>query len=163
MATERNTPFTFGETAIRLQDGLSPTEFYGHLRNISASERMSFVRLCVQERNPQGFSKQPFLWESVREWISRRHHLTPRQIGLAGSAQLGFSTNPNKQWAQFNPQESDLDLFIVDGHLFEKVATEARLFVANAAVRNTLSDQASTTQTTLRRGYVNLNQIPADH
>ena len=43
---------------------------------------------------PKPVDLQPLLWEAVREWIFVRHELSPRQRGLAGSAQLGFSTSP---------------------------------------------------------------------
>lgn len=161
MASERSTPFIYSESTFPLSPKLTPQVFLEHLRKLPKKERMSFIRLCVQERNPEGFAKHPLLWEAVREWISLRHELSPRQIGLAGSAQLGFSTSPLKNWSRFDPNNSDLDIFIVNKELFEKVANEARVFVATSLASNVYIPQAQTTQTTLRRGYVNLKQIPA--
>lgn len=162
MASERSTPFSFSGSAVPLSSKLSPKVFFDELNKLPKNERVSFVRLCVQERNPEGFAKHPLLWEAVREWISARHGVSPRQIGLAGSAQLGFSTNPSKNWADFDPQNSDLDIFIVNRELFEKVAREARMFVSAALATNTYASQAETTQTVLRRGYINLKLIPAN-
>lgn len=161
MASERSKPFVFSNSSVPLSPKLSPNIFFDQLNKLPASERISFIRLCVQERNPEAFAKQPLLWEAVRDWISIRHGLSPRQIGLAGSAQLGFSTNPSKKWANFDPESSDLDIFIVNRDLFEKVAREARIFVAEAEKSKTFIPQSETTQRVLRRGYINLKMIPA--
>lgn len=161
MASERGTRFSFSDSTVPLSPKLSPKVFFDQLSRLPKSERISFVRLCVQERNPEGFAQQPLLWEAVREWISIRHGLSPRQIGLAGSAQLGFSTSPSKNWANFNPENSDLDFFIVNKELFDRVAREARIFVTASLATNQFLPQAETTQNILRRGYVDLNQIPA--
>lgn len=162
MKNERSTPFVFSESTVSLSPKLNSQVFFEHLCKLPPNERMSFIRLCVQERNPEGFAMQPLLWEAVREWISARHDVSPRQIGLAGSAQLGFSTSPLKNWVCFDPNNSDLDIFIVNNELFEKVAREARAFITASTVTKTYLAQAETTENAIRRGYINLKQIPAN-
>jgi hypothetical protein len=119
----------------------------------------------MQERNPAAFSSNPYLWESAREWLAKRAGVSPREIGLAGSAQLGFSTNPKKALSPFDPNGSDLDLFVISQDIFSVVEREARMFVARqfSAPKSDFLEQASTTERVLKRGYVDLQQIPAIH
>jgi hypothetical protein len=56
---------------------------------------------------------------------------------------------------------SDLDLFIVNRSLFEKMEREARLFVAQAGDR--YRDQTATVERQLGRSYLDLKQVPAMH
>jgi hypothetical protein len=144
---------------------LDPKEFIEELKRIPKEERMAMVRTWVQDRSPAAFAAVPYLWEAVREWIARRHTLSPRQIGLAGSAQIGFSTSPSKNLSGFNKNGSDLDIYIVSEQLFEKLEKEASLFIVRqfSAEKSDFIDQANTTKTTLGRGYVDIQNIPAKH
>lgn len=162
---ERKTAFKFSACGLPISADIDPKAFVKELRAVPTLERMSMVRTWVQERSPAAFSTSPYLWEAVREWVARRHSLSPRQIGLAGSAQIGFSTNPLKAYAPFNKAGSDLDLYIVSDALFEKLEREAVQFISRqeSAVKSDFIEQANTTKRTLKRGYVDLQHIPAVH
>lgn len=162
---ERFTPFNFTPSCSPTPPSLPPKEFIEELRRVPKSEQMAVVRTWVQERSPAAFSTCPYLWESVREWLAKRAGVSPREIGLAGSAQLGFSTNPKKGFAPFDRDSSDLDLFIVSESLFSILEREARMFVSRqlAAAKSNFLDQASTTDRVLKRGFLDLHHLPAVH
>lgn len=140
-------------------------EFVTELNRVSHSERMAVVRTWMQDRSPAAFSTLPYLWEATRDWLAKRCEVSPCQIGLAGSAQLGFSTNPRKAFAPFDRTFSDLDLYLVSDALFRILQKEADLFVVRqlSAEKSDFLEQAKTTERTLQRGYIDLKQIPAFH
>jgi hypothetical protein len=162
---ERHTPFKFSQSCAPTPSGLSPLQFVQELSRVPATDVSYVVRTWMQERSPAAFASTPYLWESAREWLAKRMGVSPREIGLAGSAQLGFSTNPKKALSPFNPNGSDLDLFVVSRDLFEVIEREARMFVARqqSAAKSDFLEQAATTERVLERGYVDLQQIPAKH
>jgi hypothetical protein len=47
-------------------------------------------------------------------------HLHPLQLVVCGSAHLGFSPVPDKLGKSFDPRESDIDIAIVSGDLFDR-------------------------------------------
>ncbi len=110
--------FKHSNCGLTMPAGIEPRQFVYELRRLPAHERVAMVRTWVQERRPAAFGSAPYLWEAVREWISERHGVSPRQVGLAGSAQIGFSTHPDKALAPFHPERSDLDLYIVSNALY---------------------------------------------
>lgn len=160
---ERQVPFKFSTCGLPNAPGLDPEAFALELSRIPSTERMAMVRTWVQDRSPAAFSTLPYLWEAVREWTAKRHSLSPRQIGLAGSAQIGFSTHPRKAFAPFNKNGSDLDLYIVSDSLFAILEREANIFVSRqmAADKSDFMAQADTTSRAIARGYVDLQHIPA--
>ena len=91
---ERQIPFKYSSCDIPIPPGISAVAFVEELNRVPQSERMAVVRTWMQDRSPAAFSMLPYLWEAARDWLSKRFGISPRQIGLAGSAQLGFSTNP---------------------------------------------------------------------
>lgn len=162
---ERRMPFKFSTCGLPGTPILLPEEFTRELRIVPPAERMSMVRTWVQERSPAAFSDVPYLWEAIRDWLANRHKLSPRQIGLAGSAQIGFSTNPKKAYAPFNKNGSDLDFYIVSDNLFTSLEREARLFV-NRQLSMEKSDfvaQAQTAQRALDNSYIDLYHIPTNN
>lgn len=162
---ERQIPFKFSPCGLPCVPRVDPNAFVIELQRIPRAERMAMVRTWVQDRGPAAFSDSPYLWEAIREWIARRHNISPRQIGLAGSAQIGFSTHPQKALAYFNNNGSDLDLYIVSGTLFVDIEHEANIFISRQfeTENSNFLEQARTTKRALIRGYVDLRQIPAIH
>lgn len=142
---------------------LDPVKFVYELKIIPPEERMSMMRTWVQDRSPVAFSSEPYLWEAVREWIAKKYNLSPRQIGLAGSAQIGFSTHPRKAFARFQKDGSDLDIYIVSEALFKTLEQEALLFIKRqrTAEKSDFLQQADTIERIIKRGYVDIHHIPA--
>jgi hypothetical protein len=162
---ERLTPFSFTTSCAPTPPGLPPRSFVEELKRVPRAEQLGVVRTWMQDRHPAAFASCPYLWESARDWLARRSSVSPHEIGLAGSAQLGFSTNPKKAFAPFDKDSSDLDIFVVSPALFVRVESEARIFVARqlGASKTDYLAQAQTTDRTLQRGYVDLYHVPANH
>jgi hypothetical protein len=164
-SSDRQKPFNFSACSLPISANPNPSSFVEELRRVPQTERMAIIRTWVQDRSPAAFSEMPYLWEAVREWISARYQLSPREIGLAGSAQVGFSMHPKKALANFERNRSDLDIYAVSKVLYGALEREARNFVARqlAAPKTDFLEQAKTTSRALANRYVDLQQIPAIH
>lgn len=164
MATLRQQPFDVGGDAhLPAASHLNPEELTHGIRNLTSDELVNFVRAYVQERTPAAFSEMPLLWEAVRVWLASRCGVHPREIGLSGSSQLGYSIVESKSWAPFDRKKSDLDLFFVSSAQYAKVEAEARRFVATNTDSPRYRDQAQTIGRLLQRGWVDVKHIPANH
>lgn len=165
MATPiRQQPFTYYRTDKGVTDPqVTHDELRIELQNLNKNDLVMYVRAYVQERTPAAFSSQPMLWEAIREWFAKRLFVHPREIGLSGSAQTGFSLKKSKKGAPFDPNSSDLDLFVVSENYLTRLEGELRQFIARHSNGVEFSAQASTVERQLRMGYVDLNQVPAIH
>ena len=162
--TLRHSPFEFRRNMKGVSDPqLTFAELLNELKTLTTAELVMYVRSYVQERTPAAFSSQPMLWEAVREWVAARLKVHPREFGLSGSAQSGFSIAKMKSGAPFNPRGSDLDMFIVNEEYFSKVEAEARRFSVRNAESANFAAQANTVSRQVQFGYLDLNQVPANH
>lgn len=159
----RHQPFAYYKTSKGVTDPqVTHDEFQTELLNLGKADLVMFVRAYVQERTPAAFASDPMLWEAVREWFAIRLGVHPREIGLSGSAQSGFSLKAAKRGAPFDPNSSDLDLFVVSEGYLTRLDRELRLFVSSNS-SSSYAAQATTVERQLDRGYVDLNQVPANH
>ncbi|MFA6314283.1 MAG: hypothetical protein WC681_22605 [Sterolibacterium sp.] len=128
MATSiRQQPFTYYKSSKGVTDPqVTHDELQTELPNLSKTDLIMFVRAYVQERTPAAFASQPMLWEAIREWFAKRLEVHPREIGLSGSAQSGFSLKSTKRGVPFNPNSSDLDLFVVSENYISRLDRELR-------------------------------------
>jgi hypothetical protein len=131
------------------------------LQKLKSQDLVMFIRTYVQERTPAAFCREPMLWEAVREWLAARLGVHPREIGLSGSAQSGFSMKSSKLGEPFNPKSSDLDLFVVNESYWSDLCKEARLFISRNSADSDYVAQAETVSKQLGMGYLDLNQILA--
>lgn len=162
--TLRGSPFVYCRNTKQVSDPqVSYAEFLSELTPLTTAERVMYVRTYVQERTPAAFSSQPMLWEAVREWVASRLKVHPREFGLSGSAQSGFSLNKLKSGAPFSPLGSDLDMFVVNKDCFSIVEAEARMFSVRNANSGIFTAQAETVSRQTQMGYLDLNQVPANH
>lgn len=160
----RQQPFTYYKANKGVTDPqLTHDELQAELPNLDKADLVMFVRAYVQERTPAAFASVPMLWEAVREWFAKRLEVHPREIGLSGSAQSGFSLNAKKRGVPFDPYSSDLDLFVVSENCLARLDRELRLFISSNSSDSTFTAQAATVEKQLRMGYVDLNQVPANH
>lgn len=73
----------------------------------------------------------PVVFENSDDFIEWKHDLSkvlgidPRDIIITGSACLGYSLNPNKNFKQFN-EDSDIDIGIISFEFFSKAWSEIR-------------------------------------
>jgi len=82
--------------------------------------RNAFSRQWLSEGTPYAFRENPGLYDAIREWVSLRLDVNPKEISLTGSARLGQSLAPKKIGSNFN-EDSDLDLFVVSDSLFSRL------------------------------------------
>lgn len=156
----RRKPFIYFNTSKGVTDPqVTHSELQAELPNLDKADLVMFVRAYVQERTPAAFASDPMLWEAVREWFAMQLNVHPREIGLSGSAQSGFSLKKSKRGAPFDPCSSDLDLFVVSESYLTRLERELRLFISSNA-SSFYADQVSTVERQLRMGYVDLNQVP---
>lgn len=165
MATSiRQQPFLYYKASKGVTDPqITHDELQTELPALGKAELVMFVRAYVQERTPAAFAAQPMLWEAVREWFAARLGVHPREIGLSGSAQSGFSLKAAKQGVPFDPNSSDLDLFVVSEGYLTRLDRELRAFVSCSSDTHSFAAQVATVENQLRMGYVDLNQVPANH
>lgn len=62
-------------------------------------------------------------YNQFKKYIAKRLNVHYNNIGIAGSAKLGFSLNPKKNFKDFD-ESSDVDIIIVSEKLFNKFWTE---------------------------------------
>lgn len=73
----------------------------------------------------------PSIWTNQVDYITWRHEVAeelrvdPAEVQLVGSAKLGYSLNPGKNFTRFH-EESDFDVAIISSALFEQAWAELR-------------------------------------
>jgi len=95
--------------------------------NGGEQSKVAIARLWLSEGIPYAFKNKPALYESVRSWLGTRLDVDPKEINLTGSARIGQSLAPMKLGTSFGDQ-SDMDIFIVCKHLFERMKTDFNLW-----------------------------------
>jgi hypothetical protein len=161
---ERHTPFYISQAGADLPAiALNSEEFRRKLLALSEEELPGFLRAQVRFRVPAAFVEQTMLWETVRKWLSERLGVDAHEIGLVGSAQVGFSSRPIDFGRPFSATKSDLDFFIVNGHLYESLVVEVRRFCAQMGTPQgaNFTDQIDTLNRTIKRDFFDLKQIPS--
>lgn len=145
---------------------LDPEGFKTALLKIRPDLIGYFVRAYVRDRVPSAFSDRAMLWEAIRQWMARRIssssgiQISPFEIGLTGSANLGFSPVPRKYGTPYG-KHSDLDLFIANEQLFELVQLDASRFVITEDPK--FYDQRRTVRDQIVRGLADTHNFPASH
>ncbi|MFD5570380.1 hypothetical protein [Streptomyces cadmiisoli] len=77
------------------------------------------------------FEGTPAVWPQELSYIKWRHLVAtelgvdPIAVQLVGSARLGYSMNPKKEYRKFH-RDSDLDIAVISPELFEKAWAELR-------------------------------------
>lgn len=159
--------------AARLAAGLLTSEqFRNAVLTLNAEEFPRFLRAYVEEGTPAVFYQAPILWESVRDWLSNRLKVMAKSIAIIGSAKTGFSYIPKKFGQPFS-SNSDLDLSVVDGTLFDDATRDARKFCSMVgggllSARNNQEkmywiENVKVISRNLKYGFVDTNKIPAMH
>tara|TARA_R110002110_G_scaffold409700_1_gene632226 strand:+ start:271 stop:960 length:690 start_codon:yes stop_codon:yes gene_type:complete len=83
-----------------------------------------FTKLWLTEGIPHAFQSNPIVFEYAREALAKELSENTKNISLTGSARIGFSMAPNRFGAAFNPNESDLDLFLISESWLEKLSAD---------------------------------------
>ena len=77
-----------------------------------------FISKYILEHIPYIFNND---WECYNDWrieLSKKLRIDPNDIFITGSAALGISLNPHKNFRKFN-DNSDIDVSIIAPHYFE--------------------------------------------
>ena len=77
-----------------------------------------FVSKSILERVPYIFDENSDAYLDWRQSLSKKLKIDSHDIFITGSAALGISLNPNKNFKLFN-QQSDIDISIIAPHYFD--------------------------------------------
>lgn len=168
MATPRHSKFELHQSE-RLISGI-PADAYAFAQALAAvsADRVDYlVQAYVRDRTPSAFEQTPMLWGALRAWLTKRVSsqcqvsVSAWEWGLNGSANLGFSASPEKFGTRFGAH-SDLDFFVVNSELYDKVFREARLFSTSSFDAQRYNNARETVDRQLNRGlFLDTKQIPA--
>ncbi|MFD0557090.1 hypothetical protein FB566_2345 [Stackebrandtia endophytica] len=84
------------------------------------------------------FDGTPAMWPQELKYVKWRHQVAsalevdPMAIQLVGSARLGYSINPKKNFKKFH-KDSDLDIAVISPELFDKAWGELREIIKDVA------------------------------
>lgn len=118
----------------KVVSGINPKNAFLDLKQhctITNDDGNSFVRIYIFEGIPHFLIDRPFVYDKIRLHIAENLDVLPRNIGLTGSAKIGFSLAPYKWLRDFSPENSDLDFFIVDELMFNKICSDFFKFKAD--------------------------------
>jgi hypothetical protein len=168
MSTPRHSKFELNATERLIQGVPASSQAFSQALLDVSLERIDYlVQAYVRDRTPAAFETVPLLWGAIRSWLTSRVNkqcqlsLAPWEWGLNGSANLGFSAAPDKFGIPFG-SHSDLDFFIVNENLYEKVCREARQFSISDTDMNKYQNARETVTRQLTRGlFLDTKQIPA--
>ncbi|WP_148311550.1 hypothetical protein [Amycolatopsis japonica] len=85
------------------------------------------------------FDGMPAVWPQELNYVRWRHRVAtqldvdPMAVQLVGSARLGYSMNPRKEYKRFD-EDSDLDIAVVSLELFDKAWSELRHIIDNQSL-----------------------------
>jgi len=78
----------------------------------------SFITKWILEHTPYIFDEQDFKYIQWRESLAGKLKIDTCEIVVTGSASLGFSLNPNKNFKAFD-DKSDVDVSIISDYYFD--------------------------------------------
>ncbi len=111
-------PFKIIEPMADLQNPFPGALTLLHVAHIGGKEaRIALAQLWITEGIPFAFADCPVLYDSVRSWLGARLNVHAKEISITGSGRIGESLDPRKIGKPFD-DNSDLDLFVVSGKLF---------------------------------------------
>ncbi|WP_416369528.1 hypothetical protein [Tritonibacter mobilis] len=129
-----------------------------------------FTRLWLCEGIPYAFRNDAAAYELARENFGKVLGEHPRNVSMTGSGRLGYSLAGAKFGAPYDPNNSDVDLFLVSDTWFEKIQKDAELFISRfsaglAVPRNESEEKfwpenVKRLEQGMKRGHVNQHYIP---
>jgi hypothetical protein len=119
---------TISDWARSLREAYPDPNGWAQFGKLAKRDIYRFTRLWLTEGIPFAFRDKPILYELGRESLARVLGDDPKHVSMAGSARLGFSL-AEKKFGQAFTSKSDLDVFLVSPAMFERLASDAQLFV----------------------------------
>lgn len=133
--------------------------------------RHSLAQLWLSEGIPFAFLKCPALYTSVRAWLGAKLDVNAKEIGLLGSARLGYGLSSDRRGKPFDAH-SDLDLFIVSREKFDQLSGEfyewsndyrkGRIVPSNVRQKKFWMDSFGRIPGNIELGFVDAHLIPND-
>lgn len=87
-------------------------------QELESSTTSIFITKWILEHTPYVFEDYETEYISWRHEIAEKLRIDARDIIITGSASLGFSLNPNKNFKSFD-KKSDIDISIISHHYFD--------------------------------------------
>ena len=129
-----------------------------------------FANLWLTEGIPFAFQDMPMIFEACRQRMASDLGESPKAINLVGSARLGASLSPHKFGRRYDHAESDLDLFMVSSDWFNRLKTDAEVWLSryrselalprNKAEEKYWPNNAEELPKKVQRGLIDLWLIP---
>lgn len=82
------------------------------------SETRSFISHHIFEQTPFAFNQDRALWIEWKHILAHLIDVDPQDIVMTGSAAVGFSLNPNKDFKSFD-LSSDFDCGVISSYYFD--------------------------------------------
>ena len=152
-----------------LSNSISSDNLLECFSKLLSTEKEGFLRYFLLEGSPSIFNKEPLKFEVVKDWMSSRFNLHPKEIFLLGSAKAGYSLKPVKFGTLFGAS-SDLDFAFVSENLFNSVKIEFFKWVddfqsglilpRNDNEKKYWPENVKTVKATLSKGFIDANKIP---
>ena len=105
-------------------------------QELESSTTSIFITKWILEHTPYVFEDYETEYISWRHEIAEKLRIDARDIIITGSASLGFSLNPNKNFKSFD-KKSDIDISIISHHYFDvawhDLIVKAKLFCPEIA------------------------------
>jgi hypothetical protein len=135
--------------------------------------REGILRSLLTEGIPYAFQNLPVLYEIVRDFISKRLGVEPRQVTLIGSARVGYSLAPPPEYGRPFGDESDLDLTIFSETLFTGLVFDftswqqdlesGRVTRTGLPFEKYWDENLRVVPLNIRRGFVDPHKVPLDY
>lgn len=136
----------------------------------SPVSREIVARLWLTEGLPSAFRTSPAAYEDIRGWLGARLNVHAKQITIIGSARLGYSLAPSPKFGRPFDEKSDLDLSVISGELFQRIASAFDTFCADYRAgtvaprtrheRTLWNDNVAFGKRNIPHGFFDANKIP---
>lgn len=146
--------------------GYSPVEAFLDLKTLrqrTNDDITAFVHLYILDGIPYIFINKPFVYWIVRSTFANKLNILATNIGVTGSAKLGFSLVPQKWCNDFSLAYSDIDFFVISSNLFELLIADFRMFESDVHEGRLKNNWCSTffdgINKRIDKGFIDSNQI----
>lgn len=120
------------------------------------------IHRYLLSREPVCFQKSPDAVYDLQRSLSEHFRVHTKNIEIVGSAKLGISLNPSaSRYGKKYDEESDIDLVVVSGELFDKAWHELTKL---DGARHTLNEKERSLldecNNLIHRGYISPDKLP---
>lgn len=165
-------PFRASAESVSLANHYpSATALLAAIPRLTGAEIAGFGNLWLSEGIPQAFLAQPMIYEAMRTWLGAELKTAARNITLIGSARIGYSMAPTKEFGRPFNSHSDLDLAVVTSEIFNALSADFEAWASdyrNGTIQPSnrhetayWSDNAIRLPNNISRGFIDPHKVPA--